>query len=60
MVIKILGIALGLALSISLGFLITVLLIRRSNNIGDSTSTMYSMSDEGVHIIYKMDNLQCP
>lgn len=53
----ILGIVGGLAIGIGLAFLITMNLVKKSNDMGDSSATMEDVSKKGLEVISRRDNL---
>lgn len=53
------GIVLGLALGISIALLITVRLVKQSNDIGDSQGEFMDFGDY-VHVLNEYDNLSSP
>lgn len=50
------GVVAGLALGIGLAFLITIKMVKKSNDIGDSSAELLDVSN-GVCILDKEDNL---
>lgn len=50
------GIVVGIALGVGIAFYITVSLVKKSNDIGDSSSTLYDVSN-GINIIERKDDL---
>lgn len=53
------GIVVGIVLGVGLAFFVTVTLVKKSNDIGDSSSTLLDVSD-GLIVLDKDDNLHNP
>lgn len=46
----VLGVLFGLAIGIGLAFLVTISLVKKSNDMGDSFSTIDDVSEEGLSV----------
>lgn len=53
----ILGIILGIAFSACFAFMITMIVVRKSNDMGDSKGTFYSFSGTSVRMLSKRDGV---
>ncbi len=53
------GLIVGVALGIGVAYYVTVSLVKKSNDIGDSSATLRDVSD-GVIVLDKEDNLHNP
>ena len=52
-----LGILLGIAFSVCLAFMVTMIVVRKSNDMGDSKGSFYSFAGTNVRILSKKDGV---
>ena len=51
------GIILGIAMSVCLSFMITMIIVCKSNDMGDSKGTFYSFAGTNVRMLSKKDGV---
>lgn len=56
----ILAIILGCLIGFSFAFMITAILVTKSNNHGDSKGTFIQFCEAPLHMIYSQDNIRKP
>lgn len=53
----VLGIILGIVIALCFSFMVTMLIVRKSNDMGDSKGTFREFSDSPLRIISKKDGV---
>ena len=56
----ILAIMIGCLIGFSFAFMITAILVAKSNDHGDSKGTFVQFSEAPLHMIYSQDNIRKP